>query len=48
MTIYMVSVSVRQSIWWVCQCDNLYGGCVGETVNMVGVSVRQSIWLVCQ
>ena len=23
----MVIVSVRQSIWWVCQCDNLYGVC---------------------
>ena len=40
----MVIVSVRQSIWWVCQCDNLYGERVGVTINMVGVSVRQSIW----
>ena len=35
----MVGVSVRQSIWWVCWCDNLYGECVGETINMVGVLV---------
>ena len=40
----MVIVSVRQSIWWVCQCDNRYGDCVSETINMVGMSVRQSIW----
>ena len=39
MTIDMVIVSVRQSIWWVCQCDNLYDECVSETINMVGVSV---------
>ena len=44
----MVGVSVRQSIWLVCQCDNLYGGCVSETIYMEGVSVRQSIWWVCR
>ena len=40
----MVGVSVRQSIWRVCWCDNRYGGCVDVTIDMVGVSVRQSIW----
>ena len=48
MTIDMVGVSVRQSIWWVCWCDNRYGGCVGVTIYMEIVSVRQSIWWVCQ
>ena len=47
MTIDMVGVSVRQSIWWVCWCDNRYGGCVGVTIYMEIVSVRQSIWWVC-